>query len=203
MGMGERCMAGDRPPSSLQRQVSDGFPEARAAGRLGAPVLQLVCLGGSHGHVALGAWRDTDARRLRACGAWTAVGQRACGPTLATEWDRASRQPGPLKQALLGPLGEGHTAGQPRPAGWRTRQTPTSGLSCASQQLTQPRGAGTWAWGAPTWQLPWVAKDGNRNEEGSGPGAQEAHPPGTNPQRALGGQLGPVGKGRGVSVQGT
>lgn len=201
--MGERRMAGDRPPSSLQRQVSDGFPEARAAGRLGAPVLQLVCLGGSHGHVALGAWRDTDARRLRACGAWTAVGQRACGPTLATRVGQGQQTTWATETSSARPLGEGHTAGRPRPAGWRTRQTPTSGLSCASQQLTQPKGAGTWARGAPTWQLPWVAEDGNCNEEGSGPGAQEAHPPGTNPQRALGGQLGPVGKGRGVSIQGT
>ena len=48
--------------------------------------------------------------------------------------------------------------------------------------------------GAPTWQLPWVAKDGDRDEEGSGPGAQEANPPGAHPQWALSGQLRPAAR---------
>ena len=47
---------------------------------------------------------------------------------------------------------------------------------------------------APTWQLPWVAKDGDCDEEGSSPSAQEADPPGAHPQWALGGQLRPAAR---------
>jgi hypothetical protein len=49
-----------------------------------------------------------------------------------------------------------------------------------------------------TWQLPGVAEDGDGNEEGHGPSAQEANPPGTNPERALSGQLCPVQRGSGL-----
>lgn len=65
-----------------------------------------------------------------------------------------------------------------------------------------PRTAPRTGEGAPTWQLPRVGQDGDRDEEGGGPGAQEAHPPGADPQRALGGQLGPAGGDGGVSVPG-
>lgn len=47
------------PQRSLQRQVSDGFPEVGVAGHPVAAVLQLVRFMCSHDHVALGAWRDT------------------------------------------------------------------------------------------------------------------------------------------------
>lgn len=48
------------PIRSLQRQISDGFPEVRVAGRLVTTVLQLVCFRHSHDHVALGAWKAAD-----------------------------------------------------------------------------------------------------------------------------------------------
>lgn len=48
------------PTRSLQRQVSDGFPEVGVAGRLVASVLQPACLRRSHDHVVSGAWKDTD-----------------------------------------------------------------------------------------------------------------------------------------------
>lgn len=91
--MGERRMADNCPPRSLQRQVSDGFPKAGVDGCLGTPVLQLVCLRGSHGHVALGAWRDkmpgdSGPAGHDGCGMegeWTHPGNRV-GQSQQTTW---------------------------------------------------------------------------------------------------------------------
>lgn len=93
--------AGRGQPSSLQRQVSDGSPEARAAGRLRTPVLQLVRLRGSHGHVALGAWRDktpgdSGPARMGGCGT------EGCGPTLQQSGTEPADDLAPLKPACHG-----------------------------------------------------------------------------------------------------
>lgn len=83
-----------------------------------------------------------------------------------------------------GPEAQLHAAGGP--AGqWRQARTPPG------SPPRRPKGGGDSD--APTWQLPGVAEDGDGDEERGGPRAQEAHPPGADPQWALGGQLRPAG----------
>lgn len=75
-------------------------------------------------------------------------GTEGCGPTLAQSGTEPGDTLGPLEQALPWPPGEGHPAGRPRPAGWRTR-THTSRLSCALSSSHTKRGWHTVGGGHP------------------------------------------------------
>lgn len=206
-------------PASLQRQVSDGVPEGGAAGRRGAAALQPVCFSRAHDHVALGAWgtRTSAGRRCHrpalspapphpglsggqstwgGCRAGTCRGDRPAGTrrwarAAGTARDRRERAAPPRTEAGLfrGSRGGGRGVGGPGAAGSPAGRRSGRGGAGA--------GHGTPGRGAPTWQLPRVAEDGDRDEDGRGPRAQEARPPGADPQRALGGQLRPAGRGVG------